>query len=512
MSILAVDAVESLQSGLYSNMPGIKSTRLDVGATNNNLTISNGSMTPNASPYAGYLLKQLTRLNLDRITFPKIYKPTNTKCQVDIIGSVVIENPLLSESAVFGTHFNNSTADFIGSKTANSNNGTFDSINYKFGGYSIRYTSASSQYTDWVDSADWATGTGDFYYDFWFRRASSGVSQNICGQGDTAAFSTLSHYCLFSTNTLRFGCAVGSSSYTIDSTGTITDSNWHHVRAGRDGSTIRLFIDGVQQGSGTAISGSVNDVAYPLAIGRIGSTNNTYFDGNIDEFVFVKGASPGSTNFTPPTLQYRAIVNVSSNTITLDSIYSSSDNYYINDMVVVSSGTGIGQTRHITNYNGTTKVATLNENWTTNPTASSEIKIYDGFSGIVNISPGYDFTQIDYSATPTINVLCSLEKQTGATASPSMGVPIVAEINLNPIQSGSGTGTLSSGQLTVNVTLSRAVSLYNAKPFCDVISTSASAYVMNVTAQMTTETNLQLKFSGSNASAPFSYVWHVIEY
>ena len=89
MDAVVYDAITSFQSANQAYTPGIRSQSLDVGATNSNLTISNNAMTPTNSPYAGYLLKTLTRLNLDRLTFPKIYKPANTKCQVDILGNEI---------------------------------------------------------------------------------------------------------------------------------------------------------------------------------------------------------------------------------------------------------------------------------------------------------------------------------------------------------------------------------------------------------------------------------------
>lgn len=87
---------------LQGEFPGPRSMGLDQGGTNNNLTI-NGTMTPTASPYAGYLLKSMSRINLDRVLFPKIYKPTNTKCQVDVLGASVRANTATGGGADYVT-------------------------------------------------------------------------------------------------------------------------------------------------------------------------------------------------------------------------------------------------------------------------------------------------------------------------------------------------------------------------------------------------------------------------
>jgi hypothetical protein len=56
-----------------------------------------------------------------------------------------------------------------------------------------------------------------------------------------------------------------------------------------------------------------------------------------------------------------------SGSITLDSSSSAVTDFYAGTVVVLRSGTGSGQARLITAYNGTTKVATITPNWATPP-------------------------------------------------------------------------------------------------------------------------------------------------
>jgi hypothetical protein len=58
-------------------------------------------------------------------------------------------------------------------------------------------------------------------------------------------------------------------------------------------------------------------------------------------------------------------------TITLRSGAVATDDYYNGAVVNIYSGTGAGQSRRITDYNGTTKVATVDSNWATNPDNTS---------------------------------------------------------------------------------------------------------------------------------------------
>lgn len=63
-------------------------------------------------------------------------------------------------------------------------------------------------------------------------------------------------------------------------------------------------------------------------------------------------------------------------TITLAAGASAVDDFYNGELVVVTSGTGVGQARIITDYNGTSKVATIAPNWITNPVTADDYEVY----------------------------------------------------------------------------------------------------------------------------------------
>lgn len=113
----------------------------------------------------------------------------------------------------------------------------------------------------------------------------------------------------------------------------------------------------------------------------------------------------------------------SSNTITLDTSASAVDGIYTGSMIILTSRIGVSQSRMLTGYVGATKVATVSPAWSVNPAINTGFSIYPVIAS--NVTTGYDFTQIDYSATPTINIMASLEKYSGASASPVIGIPLV---------------------------------------------------------------------------------------
>ena len=62
--------------------------------------------------------------------------------------------------------------------------------------------------------------------------------------------------------------------------------------------------------------------------------------------------------------------------ITLEAGASADDNYYRGMMVLTTTGTGIEQCRIITAYNGTSKVATIEPNWTVTPVAPNSYILF----------------------------------------------------------------------------------------------------------------------------------------
>lgn len=64
-----------------------------------------------------------------------------------------------------------------------------------------------------------------------------------------------------------------------------------------------------------------------------------------------------------------------STTITLESGESSTDDFYNGRVIELTGGTGAKQARQITDYNGTTKVATVDSAWAVNPDNTTTYQI-----------------------------------------------------------------------------------------------------------------------------------------
>ena len=85
------------------------------------------------------------------------------------------------------------------------------------------------------------------------------------------------------------------------STGTITDTNWHHVVAVRSGSTgnwtITFYIDGVDAGATTGITNNPGTYDGAVGVGALASYDANYWNGSLDD-VRVYNRALSSTEVT----------------------------------------------------------------------------------------------------------------------------------------------------------------------------------------------------------------------
>jgi hypothetical protein len=84
----------------------------------------------------------------------------------------------------------------------------------------------------------------------------------------------------FTTNQLVFSVTTSSNTdYTV--TQTLNSGTKYHIAATYNGSTMRIYVNGVQVGSGQSKTGNLRNSAQPLRIGSF--WNQDYWDGAIDE-------------------------------------------------------------------------------------------------------------------------------------------------------------------------------------------------------------------------------------
>ncbi|SVE50051.1 uncharacterized protein METZ01_LOCUS502905, partial [marine metagenome] len=73
--------------------------------------------------------------------------------------------------------------------------------------------------------------------------------------------------------------------FSVSSTTSVSDNQWYHIAVSRQGGTIKIFINGVEDGNVSNQTSAIGDQTYPLkfGIGNHSDGNGEYFNGNIDE-------------------------------------------------------------------------------------------------------------------------------------------------------------------------------------------------------------------------------------
>lgn len=190
--------------------------------------------------------------------------------------------------------------------TANGN-AQIDTAQYKFGTASGLFD-GTGDYIDTPDSADFALGSNNFTIDCRFKiNGGAGTDRCLIGQVDsTAANANVGvQLALRATNKIQGRICSAANEYNVDSTTTFTDTDWHHAQFVRDGNTLRLFIDGVEEDTQDVTGITANNSTYKLAVGRLGEYNGWYWDGWIDEVRIVNGVCKTTKAFTVPTGAYQ---------------------------------------------------------------------------------------------------------------------------------------------------------------------------------------------------------------
>lgn len=211
-------------------------------------------------------------------------------------------------------HFDGDITDssFNGYTLTNNAAMAFDASVYKFGTGAI--IGGSGQWLELEQEIPSALlpGTGDFCVDFWFYVPTGTTtswqtpfSMNWTAAGQETMLISIRH----ENTVFSASCVVGDGLGGTDTTSVtnITAPSydaWHHFAFTREGTTTRVFIDGVQEGTGTSSRDIQTASGNRLRIGRYGGALQYLVGTKLDELRMIVGSAEYTTNFTPPTAPY----------------------------------------------------------------------------------------------------------------------------------------------------------------------------------------------------------------
>ena len=161
----------------------------------------------------------------------------------------------------------------------------------------------SNQYLTIPSNAAFGFGTGDFTIECWINT----TTKNVVIFDNRNASNSLPGVFFIQSVTGTIGYydgTVGSLSGTTD----VTTGRWFHLAWSRLGTTFKMFVNGVQEYSGTN-SGNFG-TSQPAVIGA-SWVPGTFFPGYMTNFRVIKGTALYTANFTPPTTVLQPITNTS---------------------------------------------------------------------------------------------------------------------------------------------------------------------------------------------------------
>ena len=155
----------------------------------------------------------------------------------------------------------------------------------------------SGDYLQLPNSSDFNFGTGDFTFECFAYFPNSSTDYGIFGNsvvGELGIRRFGNGKLMISRNNV----AVDSSSNSI-----ISGNIWNHLVIQRSGSTLKMFINGIEDLSTT------NTNTYDCSNPRIGTNNGVDLNGFISNLRIVKGTALYTSNFTPPTAPITSVAN-----------------------------------------------------------------------------------------------------------------------------------------------------------------------------------------------------------
>jgi len=201
------------------------------------------------------------------------------------------------------TFLDSSTNNLTITRVSTATQGTFVPFSQDAGYWSNFFDGTNDRLTI-ADNANLRPGTSNFTIEAWIYR-DAGTAHTIFAKG--ASTPTGFAFLVTATNVLRFT----DTSSNIDSTGTIPANTWTHVAAVRSGTgsnQFKLYINGVNDGTGT-VSTNYNQTDEARIGENRGATDD--YNGYISNLRLVIGTAVYTTNFTPSTIPLTAITNTS---------------------------------------------------------------------------------------------------------------------------------------------------------------------------------------------------------
>ena len=312
---------------------------------------------------------------------------------------------------------------------------------------------------DYVNMGNVLNLTSAISIETWIKTDGLGSRQTIAGKGypNTGEPYYQYHVEIRAGGEIYFPLSLNGTRQTTETSATINASQWYHIACVYDGSTIKVYIDGVEESSSSA-SGSISTYSTSFYLGAYSghsSSNVGNFDGIIDEVRIWNDAR------TIAEIQENMHKELAGNESNLVAYYK------------MSNGTGTSLTDNSSNSNTGTLTNMDNSDWVTSyavigDLGSSYKTDVEGIwkvSGTNESDASTGLTMTVGSALSTGNFAVFGNNNTNATSTSDLG-SVASTVRTGRIWQVDESGTVSA---TIKIDMSDATGNYST-------SSSASDY------------------------------------
>jgi len=211
------------------------------------------------------------------------------------------------------------------------------------------------------------------------------VDCNQCTLNMTAGIKAINN--IFINKAPYFGTTLGTNvdfnNYTNISIPTTSGWNAHSINNASTGQTVTDYFNNYnatnpELSDFTAKMGSKN-IRAGYGNGDIGFSQGFGRSSSAAEFTMAGGATLKGLSLVSNQIILSQVnlypISATASSIVLDASASAVNDHYKDLFIRITSGTGVGQIKQITAYNGTTKEATISGTWSTIPDSSSTYTI-----------------------------------------------------------------------------------------------------------------------------------------
>lgn len=159
--------------------------------------------------------------------------------------------------------------------------------------YALDFSSTNNYLSvDQTDASGWFSNSSGWSIELWFKHSSSSYHMNdgiVNQHGNIVLINGAG-----GSSIQWAGYSSSTAGYSLTSTTTISDTDWHHLHIGYDGTTVRMFLDGsLEDSTTTAVYGDNADSDFLIGAreGNVTTGVTNYWNGYIADVHITSGST-----------------------------------------------------------------------------------------------------------------------------------------------------------------------------------------------------------------------------